>query len=324
MQTVVNNLLNKIHAIPQQRGTRVRKSAADCLIEFHDYLTEIKNKHIKRNYIDDPRYIIDWAFDNNKVLKNDREKTTYCKIQICLAEHCFSKLIRVIANSKYGLTYHGVKKHKKLINDYLHDLRVIIEYLEQESDPNYCFFNGGKFYGTRTDEVFLTSNNLFWTSVINKNYIDHRFGQNLSVFSIRQCLELKFHRIIGVHNIFHETSFQAPKYRHDFMFCFIKDNMDLFEFRTDNIKEIWKIYKWTNLTVHMGILPRVWELQYALEIIRPLIVPLPLDDNGTWSSYSSVKVNDVTELQERFNNYFSNEFTDSAWKIEFMKPEAIS
>lgn len=265
---------------------------------------------------------MDWIFDNNKILKNDQQVTTYCKLHLCVATHCFNQLVDQIAANKGGFTYSNIRKYRNIIYDYLHDLREIVEHLEKKTDPSYSFFSGGKYYGTRTIETFRISNNLFWTSALQENFIDHRLGQNLSTFSLRQCLELKFRRIVGVGAIFHKTTFQHPKLRHDFFFTFITSNSGLFNFYTKNIREIWKIYSWTNLCIHLGILPRVWMLQYALELVAPLIIPQPADKKGRWHLHSSVEIHDLNELRERFKKHFHNNFSESEWELELVKPEA--
>jgi hypothetical protein len=154
---------------------------------------------------------------------------------------------------------------------------------------------------------------------------DHqiRVIMDLSIFSLRQALKLKFRRVLGVAAIYHKTTFAVPKLRHDFFFDFIVKNQDLFVFQTPHIKEIWKIYSWTNACIHLGILPRIWVLQHALDVVSPFFAPLPAEPNGRWHLHSSVKIYDLKELNERLAQYFHASYPETEWALELIEPEAV-
>jgi hypothetical protein len=320
MQIVVKNLFDVLDVSRKNKGSSA-KSPEECLKDFHDYLIQLKTIHVKKNYL--PSFLVGWLFSERKEFKNDTEVAGYCRAQLCVAEHCFGEIIAEIANTSNRDSAHGVKQFEPMIHNFIHDLRPIIEFLEKRRDPAYTFFDGGKFHGTRTIDAFKISNNLFWTNAFSNNFVDMRVGLNLSVFTLRQSLELKYRRILGVGGMYNKDTENEPKLRHDYFYSFIKANMSHFNFHTPQIADIWKIYRWTNSTIHTGNIPRLWELQFALKVVNPFFAPQPASHTGAWSIHSSVEIIDHKILQDKFKVVFHVRHPESDWVVEFEKPEAV-
>lgn len=320
MQSVVKNLFAALDSSRKMNASSA-KSPEVSLKDFHDYLIQLKATHVKKHYL--PGYLIGWLYSERKGFKNDSEGTSYCRAQLCVAEYCFGKIIAEINNLSTGESDHRIIQFKEMIRNFVHDIRPIVDYLEKRRDPAYSFFEGGKNYGTRTIEVFGICNNLFWTSAFTENIVDVRAGLNLSVFTLRQALELKYRRILGIGNIYNKDTEIEPKLKHDYFYSFIKSNIVHFKFHTPHIADIWKIYRWTNETIHTGNIPRIWELQYALEVANPFFAPQLASPTGAWSIHSSVEITDYENLQSKFRVAFHEKYPEAEWIVEFEKPEAV-
>ncbi|KPA14933.1 hypothetical protein MHK_004860 [Candidatus Magnetomorum sp. HK-1] len=321
--TNLYNKMSKSNHNDQSFQKRIKKSLSFCFDDFQKYINLLTNKHVKRNYFNNPEFVIDCVY-SDKLLKTDDEIRSYCKVQLSLASYCFNKLRDIIINDQKSFNYYSIIKYKNIITDYIFDLKPIVEYLEQKEDPKYIFFSGGKNYETKSYETYRISRNLFWTCAFNNNFIDQRSGYNLSSFSLRQSLELKFKRIVGA--IVYDKTYQPPKIKHDFFYNFITQNLDLYEFTTEFFSCINKIYKWTNLSIHTGTLPNVWELQYALDITFKLFQSKTYNTRGSWSVFGAVKILNYDQVKHNFFKYFENncQKDNTIWCIEFTEnPEAI-
>ncbi|KAB0671698.1 hypothetical protein F6V30_03725 [Oryzomonas sagensis] len=323
MQNSVQNVFIKILDHNIRKVPIPEKTSEECLNDLYDYLKELRTKHVKKNYLQNPAYLVGWLHTKNRVLKTEAEASGFCRAHLCVAEYCFGKLLEEISKTPEGHSEERIKSFKNMIHEYLHDLRPIVEYLEKKQEPAYSFFGGGKFYGTWTLDSFRMCTNLFWTNAFEKNFVDIRAGLNLSTFSLRQSLELKFRRILGVRAITHKATGDEPKLKHDYFYKFIISETDHFKFYTPHITAIWKIYEWTNMTVHTGNIPRIWELQYAIEIVTPFFAPQPASSSGKWSIDSSVEIYDYQGLKDKFKALFHNKYTEAEWTIHFEKPEAV-
>lgn len=316
---LAQSLFSKLGDSPKHIKKKNRQSTALCLSNLAEYIDELCNKHVKRKYTDD--YLIGAIFKLEVSYKTDSEVNQYCKSQLFIANSWLNSLINIIKENG-NFNHASIIKHKHHITDYLFDIKPFIEYLERKSNKDYIFFDGGKYYGQKAWQVFRESKVLYWHSSSNKNYLTHRSNISLSVFTLRQSLELKFKSILGLSDIYDKSNASA-KIKHDYIPDFLDRNLSELDVNYNSLKYIIKIYKRTNVTIHTGIIPHIWEQDFALNYCAGLFKPDAAKPSGAWSLYSSVKIKNYDILIKKFMDEFCKKYSDNYWCFEFTNPEAV-
>ena len=195
----------------------------------------------------------------------------------------------------------------------------------KKTDPNYRFVEGGKSYSQNSTWMFREAKNLFWSSTVtDKNPLSHMTSVSLAVFALRQAIEIRFRRAIGITKIVDEH-FSDAKLRHDFILDFVARNLDLIELKVGSMINLAQIYKWTNFSIHTGGMPNIWEMQFALDFCNDVFQPDAPDPKKGWSINSSIKIKDYAELKRRWESEVKAAFGGRNWQFMYMeKPEAIS
>jgi hypothetical protein len=213
---------------------------------------------------------------------------------------------------------------KNHILDYIFDLKPYIEQIAKKSNSPCEFIQGWKSDIEDSVMMFTEARNLFWSSTIDKsNPVSHRSAVGLSVFALRQSLEIRFRRAIGIFKIL-DPKINDAKLRHDFILDFIDENHALIETKIGSMTNLSKIYKWTNFSVHTGRMPKIWEIQFAFNYCSKLFQPDPYNNKSGWHLHSSIKIKDYVELKKKFEDKVNTELPNNKWQFIYMeKPEAI-
>ncbi|MCZ4303852.1 hypothetical protein O4G98_03825 [Zoogloeaceae bacterium G21618-S1] len=236
-----------------------------------------------------------------------------------------SQFERLIAEMKAGHTEVKAEKLRKfspLVHDYLHDLRPIVEYLERRKDPDYEFFRGSKSYQPMGWQLFRASRQLAVMTVNSAIRIDHNVSHIAAVFMLRQALEVKFERIIGVSLL--DKWYQSPKLRHGFHYGFIKDNLSYFEFASVDFARLEQIYKWCSVLLHQAIQPFAWQLPYAFSVTEGLFDSDPVTETGHWSIHGGVRICGKAAMQNAFAEHFVRSYDHGIWCVQYGDTEAVS
>jgi hypothetical protein len=151
--------------------------------------------------------------------------------------------------------------------------------------------------------------------------MDHKAAQIASVFILRQALESKFFRLVGVE--IYDRNGNSPKLRHMFHYDFILANASYFNFRTVTFRDLRKVYEWCNDVVHRVYHPLAWEIDYAHKVCRGLFNPLRPEQNTRWSINNAVEINDRDGMQGNFIQHFVDNYDHGIWTIEPLEPEAM-
>lgn len=142
------------------------------------------------------------------------------------------------------------------------------------------------------------------------------------MFAIRQSLEIKFRRILGIAGIFNKE-LKSPRLRHDYFAEFIQKHLYHFVIQHNSIKNITTIYKWTNFGIHSGTMPRTWEAQYALEYCDGLFAPSDPHIGKAWSIHDAVQISNYYMLVKALTDQLSVNFPNDTWCIDLGNPEAV-
>jgi len=288
--------------------------------DFARFMAEF-NEWVKANlkaHTDD--YLIGQIYKENIFFRTEGEYTQLCKCQAELANRCLKSLSENV--EKKAEVYPSLRKH---IIDYIFDLAPYIDQIMKKNDPNYQFMEGIKSYSQNSIWMFREARNLFWSSTVtDKNPLSHMSAVSLSVFALRQAIEIRFRRALGIWKIVDEANLSDAKLRHDFILDFVAKNPDLIELNIGSMTNLTAIYKWTNFSIHTGGMPKIWEIQFVLDYCRKVFEPDAPDPKKGWNINSSVKIKDYAELKMRWEAEVNGAFPNRKWDFFYLeKPEAV-
>jgi len=283
--------------------TKPKVSAKKSLLDFRDYLHDLRKRSNSRDYSKNNSYLIGQVFRNPRTFKTEPELHQYIKTNFFLAVEAFDDLIKLIDRKEKTINARIVSKYRELIWEFIFDLKPFVELLERRTDKTFQFFQGGKTYQNTAFELFRTCEALYWYPCIDDQIIDKKAATNLNLFSLRQSLEIKFKRIFGVFALYNKDS-NDLKIRHDFFPSFIAENLKLIDLPLPNINmtELLKIYEWTNYTIHNAVNPRIWHVHYAIKCCSSIFKPTQYrrnDNKEVLSIYASIKIRNSGELLDK-------------------------
>lgn len=301
----------------QKLLSKWEKSTLD---DFKAFMAEF-DKWVKANLkVHKDDYLIGQIYKENVFFRTEDEYTQLCRCQVELAHRCLKSMLEDI--EKEPDIYPSRIKH---IVDYIFDLAPFMDQIMKKKDPKYQFIGGGKSYSQSSIWMFREACNLFWSSTVtDKNPLSHMSAVSLSVFALRQAVEIRFRRAIGIVKVVDEASLNDAKLRHDLILEFVAENLDLIELKVVSMTNLAAIYKWTNFSIHNGIMPKMWEIQFALEYCRKAFQPDAHDPKKGWSIDSSIKIKDYDELKRRWEKKVNENCVGRQWHFLYLdKPEAV-
>ena len=322
MVKCVDDSLRHLSRVAMGQETDVVGLLSD-LSQLLDYLKQIKSKHVKKIYTD--KHLSKICFDKKLYFK-EAPLRDYCKVQLVIGVRFFEVLIEEI-NEKIDSESDGsalsvIKLYLEQINDFIFDFKSAVEPLEKISSPDYVFFGGGKSSATRSSELYRFSKALAYGGTYDDNLLHgyHKESQVVSIFVLRQALELKFERIIGV--VLFDKNGSYPRLRHGVHIDFISKNMNLFDFPEFDFTLLSDVYNWCSGVVHQGRQPLIWQVPYAHELCDGLFEWGDLNRHGGMSCDGGVRILDVNAMRQKYLTHFFSIQKDGCWGVYFDKPEA--
>lgn len=316
-------ILRKLDYKKTYKVSPVKKSADTLLSELSQHVKWLIKRHTKSPSED---YLIEQCFSRKSVFKNQMEVNAYCRANLILANRFLEALLKEMKSGKKTVSFYKFLEFKEILRDFLFDLKAIAEALEIQKNHAYTFFQGRKNYGTQTIEIFWFCRQLAYARKPSKkvHHLDRKMSQICSIFALRQALELKFQRIIGI-NIYNWRG-DSPKLRHDFHYNFIEKNPSYFLFKKGNFQHTKKIYDWCNEIVHKAYQPTAWQIFFAIKISEETFYPTKATLGGEWSINNALQISDVFKMHRAFIQHFLSEYDikgkQGIWGIEEEEPEA--
>lgn len=264
----------------------------------------------------------------NSIFKNLRGEVTDLEIKTYAYDHFTAGYYsfidfkeRMIKEDCFNET--GIRKYGYLINDMIYDLRLFANYIGQKSDPNYSLFSGGKSNIEDSRWHFAGTCQLLYNCTFEKNILDNKFAFILSAVSLRQTIELKMQRILGVADYF-DLKGQKIFTNHYFFFDFILENKEHFDLKLIDIKIIQKIFEFCNNSVHKGIMPYYWQMHYAIKFCEPLFFDPDYKTKKNWHIHSAIRITKYDELKTKLELKLTEMFPMPNYElyIDWIKPEA--
>ena len=252
---------------------------------------------------------------------SDAEIEIFAKNHFAAAFYSFLDIKqRMIKDGSFS--YGGIKKYGYLINEILFDILIFANHIGQEVDPEYVFFIGGKRNIEDSRWHYLGTLQLLYNSTHSNNMLDDKFAFIVAPVALRQTIELKMNRIIGLGDMFDKKGKKIFT-KHNFIFNFIKKNKALFEFNIE-LKIIQKIFEFCNESVHKGIMPYYWQMFYAIKFCDSLFFDPNYKGSSFFHIHSAIKIKNYAQLKANLENELIKQFPSPEYDLDlhWVQPEA--
>jgi hypothetical protein len=297
-------------------------SQADKAVrDFLAHLVTLESKHVPQSLSDE--YLASQVFGRSRALNNDVERQAYCRCHLKIALRQFKLLTQEFHDPALSsVTMARLMPWKDVIIDYIFDLIEIVQVLERKN-PGYVFFPGGKNPGVHSWEVYILSRGLAYQSAHRGQLpqFGHKAAQITAVFALRQSLELRFERLIGVYP--EDKKGKGPRLKHGFHQEFICAHPQYFQCQGFSIVDLKPVYDWCSEVVHLAYQPYAWQMAWALDLSGKLLGPRSAPAGQHWNIANAVEVVNVSEMQTTFESYFLKNYDHGSWRMTRTKPEAL-
>jgi hypothetical protein len=289
--------------------------------DFLDLLATLEAKHIKKTLSDE--YLISNVFGRSKAFKGDSEFSAFCRCHLVSAHREFKKLasrFRDPTTDKVELARMFLLKD--FISDFVFDLVEIIPFLERKT-TGFLYFQGIKAPHVHSYELYQLSLQLASQSAIASfgPWFTHKGAQIAAIFVLRQAMELRFERIVGVSPL--DSKGHSPKLKHGFHFRFIVEHPHHFVYREFVISSLKPVYDWCSEIVHAAYQPYAWQASWAQDIGGRLLKSQSSQPGKGWNLANAVEVVDVDKMQSDFEDYFLANYDHGSWEMTREPPEAL-
>lgn len=307
---------------PRPNSTAPTNSQAEQAVQdFLNLVASLEAKHVKKSLSDE--YLISNVFLRSKTFKADSEISAFCRCHLVVAHREFKKLadrFRDPMTNKVELA--RMLPFKDFITDYVFDLIEIIPFLERKT-AGFVYFRGGKAPDVHSWELYQLSLQLASQSAIASvgPWFDHKGAQIAAIFVLRQAMELRFERIVGVFPL--DSKGDGPKLKHGFHFRFIVEHPHHFVYRGFDVSSLKPVYDWCSEIVHAAYQPYAWQIAWAQDIGGRLLKSQSSQPGKGWNLANAVEVVDVDKMQSDFEDYFLANYDHGSWQMTRVRPEAL-
>lgn len=316
----INILLDKARGHKNYR--HIKMSAKYAFLETEKELKRLNHLIRKGRKLSD-RHIGNSIFENAKVGLSAIEIKTDVYDHFTAGYYSLLDIKeKMIENNCFN--YIGIKKYGYIIKNVLYDLKPLANYIGQQNNPEYYFFNG--FSSNIEDSIwhYKGTVQLLYNCIFDKNMLDNKFAFILSPVSLRQTLEIKAMRLLGVGD-YYDLLGQKKYMPHHFFFDFMLKHKSHFEFSFIDIKIIKKVFEFCNNSVHKGLMPSYWQMFYATKFCDPLFYDFQSTQRKDYHIHSAIKIKNYNELKQKLELEFSKKFPKPNYDlhIDWLKrPEA--
>lgn len=321
MISCVRSAIHELHKIVMAQSFSA-PALLKSLYEVCDHVMEKLPSKVKRKKYSD-EYLVSVCFKKNEYMTPE-EAMAFCQINLVVGVKYLRRQLKLVEKAFLSLGDIAIIESSGLLYDYLHDFRPLIEYVAKSSDDEYVFFNGSKSSSSRTQNLFFLSEALYSTasvSIANPLKNSYRECCVASVFVLRQAMEVKFERIVGVELI--DKKYNAPRLWHGFHYDFVKENIHHFEFKKINFFVLRDIYDWCSMMVHSANLPYAWLLPMAHDFCGGLFSSDEYNESDYWHVYGAVRVKNIQEMQHEYAAFFARNYGHGIYCVGFGSTESV-
>lgn len=322
MVPCVGTAITELHKIILNRefsGDILLQSMREVCVHL---LSKLPPKKLNKKYSDE--YLVEVCF-NKKEYMTPSEAMAYCHISLIVGVKYLRRYLDKVEREYEVRGDQAIIDASKSLQNYLHDFRPLAEYAVRVKEKDYVFFNGSKSSMSRTWDLYWLSSVLSYAASIaveNPLVGAHRECSVASVFVLRQAMEVKFERVVGVWLI--DKKLNSPRYWHGFHYDFIRTHVEHFEFDGFNLSVLRAIYQWCSMIVHSTHVPLAWLLPMAHEYCGGLFSGGRQSEDGSWSIYGAIRVKNTDDMQRAFVDYFFREYDNGLYCIDFFESESVN
>ncbi len=278
--------------------------------QYQQWISELKKEFgIKK--ICSLEHITNQIFSKNTIDKN------MCKMHIMAMEIAVKDIYDDLTrqDENWGINNHYIKGKLALLNDVILDINELIWKCKEAflNEPQNRKSGRRRLFDSR--EIFFSSKNLLRRHFF---YNDISFS-SISVFLIRQSIEIKTLNCLGIYNIIDKEEI-PKKIKLEDLLSFIEKNKYI-EFPVKK-SLLLKIIKWSNSYIHRGVMHYHWEIILAHKILQPLF--------SMGEGKTMISLNGAVKIEKKyFNDALYNDllkhldFSIENTKIIKISPEAI-
>ena len=275
-------------------------------------LTLKKDFSITKNYT--LEHIAEQIFSESSFDKNR------CKMHILAIEFSINELLKELEkifeqDNNISIYEHFIKGKLALLRDIILDINELIWKCKEVflEEPQTRKSGRRRLFDSR--EVFLSSKNLLRRHF----YYDDISFSSISVFLIRQSIELKILNCLGIYKIVDKNNI-AQKFKIEKIIEFIEQSNKIdFPIKKSLLL---KITKWTNAYIHRGIMHYHWQIVLAHNVLLPLF---KMGEGKTMISLDGAVKIDKNYFESSLHNdllkYLGFDLNEV--EIKIMKAEAI-
>lgn len=264
---------------------------------FKEYLTEISGSELSDNYI--LKSILKTGFKENEF-----DQISRCHLKA--AANSLDRFLSGISNDTLKL-----KKIAPILEDLICDLKEFIIRIDSKHDYSFLI---GNTNSSSSLFYFDAAKYMFYNKALPEN-LTYDVTQNLSVLAIRQSIELRVKRVLGI------DSLRTNSNQNIELSKLLKILNNLKNIKLDPIfkSEILnEINKWSNHYIHRGLRPFPWVTENVFEYISPIFQPGKHEKGFGW--YKSSIVNSQNEYRDTLKKTIEDEFGEDVkiiWSDRF-------
>lgn len=261
-------------------------------------------------------YVASTVLRKDEDFKSEAEFRQFCKVGLTVATAQLDKL-KSDFKAPHLVDEFVSREHRTLIHDYVFDIKPYAEYLTiKNNGDGFSLFGGGKNYRIESFQFAKLAKSLFYNGIAGPEL---KAVRATSVFALRQSLESKFQRCIGV--ALWDKHGNSPRLKHGFHVDFILDRDQYFSLPS-NMKSILIAYGWTNGIVHGGYQPLAWQVVYALDVCSSLFSGGAHKNDRGANIHGAIQIHRLDEMRQSFLEHFRVSYDHGQWCVEFETPDA--
>ncbi len=210
--------------------------------------------------------------------KSDQEKLIFEK-------HLFAahNTVKRLSDKVTALNF---DQYEFMLNMLAYDLFNTVAYIETKILKNTLNFSMGSRPDQNAREIYDVSRMIFEIGSLNPANLYLREVLPVSIFLLRQTIEVYGKRLLGFHSITNEQGQRVKGVSTQVVWDFLKVESLKPNCRITlptNIDIIRKVEEWTNYYVHTGDIPETYLIENAIHLVKPIIYPL----NSTEKNYKN-------------------------------------
>ena len=153
---------------------------------------------------------------------------------------------------------------------------------------------------TYTTNSFMQYTDILW--MFTGRSLPQPLARDLfSLFGIRQTLEVRFRRLLGLRWID-----PMPKIGHDVIPTILKKHEKSFRYKDGNnllLSDIMHIYNWTDYSIHSMTSNYIWLVWKAISSASDFLIPPKFDDKSKYMHINASMEMDAATLQDLRNDF---------------------